>query len=190
MEQYALLRRIHSTGGGEVARYIGRHGSERVSKAVLIASVPPIMVKTESNPGGLPKSVFNDIRAGVSNNRAQFFRDLSLSFYGYNKPDAEASEGVRDSFWQQGMQSSILASYDCIEAFSETDFTEDLKKMNFPTLILQGDADQIVPIDDASILSARLVKGSVLKVIPGAPHGLCTTHADQVNAELLAFLKT
>jgi non-heme chloroperoxidase len=180
----------HSTGGGEVARYIGRHGSERVSKAVLIASVPPIMVKTESNPGGLPKSVFDDIRAGVRNNRAQFFRDLSLPFYGYNKADAKASEGVRDSFWQQGMQSSIVASYDCIEAFSETDFTEDLKKMNFPTLILQGDADQIVPMDDASILSARLVKGSVLKVIPGAPHGLCTTHADQVNAELLAFLKT
>jgi non-heme chloroperoxidase len=180
----------HSTGGGEVARYIGRHGSERVSKAVLIASVPPIMVKTENNPGGLPKSVFDDIRAGVRNNRAQFFRDLSLPFYGYNKADAKASEGVRDSFWQQGMQSSIVASYDCIEAFSETDFTEDLKKMNIPTLILQGDADQIVPIDDASILSAKLVKGSVLKVIPGAPHGLCTTHADQVNAELLAFLKT
>jgi len=180
----------HSTGGGEVARYIGRHGSERVSKAVLIASVPPIMVKTESNPGGLPKSVFDDIRAGVRNNRAQFFRDLSLSFYGYNKADTKASEGVRDSFWQQGMQSSIVASYDCIEAFSETDFTEDLRKMNIPTLILQGDADQIVPIEDASILSAKLVKGSVLKVILGAPHGLCTTHADQVNAELLAFLKT
>ena len=180
----------HSTGGGEVARYIGRHGSERVSKAVLIASVPPIMVKTENNPGGLPKSVFDDIRTGVRNNRAQFFRDLSLPFYGYNKADAKASEGVRDSFWQQGMQSSIVASYDCIEAFSETDFTEDLKKMNIPTLILQGDADQIVPIDDASILSAKLVKGSVLKVIHGAPHGLCTTHADQVNAELLAFLKT
>jgi len=180
----------HSTGGGEVARYIGRHGSKRVAKAVLIASVPPIMVKTESNPGGLPKSVFDDIRAGVRNNRAQFFRDLSLPFYGYNKPDAKASEGVRDSFWQQGMQSSIVASYDCIEAFSETDFTEDLRKMNIPTLILQGDADQIVPIEDASILSAKLVKGSVLKVIPGAPHGLCTTHADQVNAELLAFLKT
>jgi len=180
----------HSTGGGEVARYIGRHGSKRVAKAVLIASVPPIMVKTESNPGGLPKSVFDDIRAGVRNNRAQFFRDLSLPFYGYNKPDAKASEGVRDSFWHQGMQSSIVASYDCIEAFSETDFTEDLRKMNIPTLILQGDADQIVPIEDASILSAKLVKGSVLKVIPGAPHGLCTTHADQVNAELLAFLKT
>jgi non-heme chloroperoxidase len=180
----------HSTGGGEVARYIGRHGSKRVAKAVLIASVPPIMVKTENNPGGLPKSVFDDIRAGVRNNRAQFFRDLSLPFYGYNKPDAEASEGVRDSFWHQGMQSSIIASYDCIEAFSETDLTEDLKKMDIPTLILQGDADQIVPIDDASILSAKLVKGSVLKVIPGAPHGLCTTHADQTNAELLAFLKT
>jgi non-heme chloroperoxidase len=180
----------HSTGGGEVARYIGRHGSKRVSKAVLIASVPPIMVKTGSNPGGLPKSVFDDIRAEVRNNRAQFFRDLSLSFYGYNKADAEASEGVRDSFWQQGMQSSIVASYDCIKAFSETDFTEDLKKMNIPTLILQGDADQIVPMENASILSAKLVKGSVLKVIPGAPHGLCTTHADQVNAELLAFLKT
>jgi non-heme chloroperoxidase len=180
----------HSTGGGEVARYIGRHGSKRVTKAVLIASVPPIMVKTENNPDGLPKSVFDDIRASVRNNRAQSFRDLSLPFYGYNKPDATVSEGVRDSFWQQGMQSSIVASYDCIEAFSETDFTEDLKKMNIPTLILQGDADQIVPIEDASILSAKLVKGSVLKVIPGAPHGLCTTHADQVNAELLAFLKT
>jgi len=140
----------HSTGGGEVARYIGRHGSKRVAKAVLIASVPPIMVKTENNPGGLPKSVFDDIRVGVRSNRAQFFMDLSLPFYGYNRPDAEASEGVRDSFWPQGMQSSIVASYDCIEAFSETDFTEDLKKMNIPTLILQGDADQIVPIWAAS----------------------------------------
>jgi len=180
----------HSTGGGEVARYIGRHGSERVAKAVLIASVPPIMLKTENNPGGLPKTVFDDLRAGARNNRAQFFMDLSLPFYGYNKPDAKISEGVRDSFWQQGMQSSIVASYDCIEAFSETDFTEDLKQMDVPTLILQGDADQIVPIEDASFLSAKLVKSSVLKVIPGAPHGLCTTHADQVNEELLAFLKT
>ncbi len=180
----------HSTGGGEVARYIGRHGSERVSKAVLIASVPPIMLKTENNPGGLPKSVFDELRDGVTNNRSQFFRDLSLPFYGYNKLDAKASEGVRDSFWQQGMQSSIVASYDCIKAFSETDFTADLKKMDIPTLILQGDADQIVPIDDASILSAKLVNGSILKVIPGAPHGLCTTHADEINSELLAFLKT
>ncbi len=180
----------HSTGGGEVARYIGRHGSERVSKAVLIASVPPIMLKTENNPGGLPKSVFDGLRDGVTNNRSQFFRDLSLPFYGYNRPDAKASEGVRDSFWQQGMQSSIVASYDCIKAFSETDFTADLKKMDIPTLILQGDADQIVPIEDASILSAKLVKGSILKVIPGAPHGLCTTHEDEINSELLAFLKT
>lgn len=180
----------HSTGGGEVARYIGRHGSERVSKAVLIASVPPIMLKTENNPGGLPKAVFDGLRDGVTNNRSQFFRDLSVPFYGYNKPDAKASEGVRDSFWQQGMQSSIVASYDCIKAFSETDFTADLKKMDIPTLILQGDADQIVPIEDASILSAKLVKGSILKVIPGAPHGLCTTHADEVNSELLAYLKS
>src|SRR6202043_2199507 len=179
----------HSTGGGEVARDIGRHGSKRVSKAVLIASVPPLMLKTKNNPGGLPISVFDQIRAGVVADRSQFFKDLSLPFYGYNKPGAKISQGVRDSFWLQGMQASIKGVYDCIKAFSETDFTDDLKRIDVPTLILQGDADQIVPIDDASRLSAKIVKHSTLKVYPGAPHGMCTTHADQVNADLLAFLK-
>jgi non-heme chloroperoxidase len=180
----------HSTGGGEVARYIGRHGSKRVSKAVLIASVPPLMLKTKNNPGGLPISAFDQIRAGVVADRSQFFKDLTTPFYGYNKPGAKISQGVRDSFWLQGMQASIKGVYDCIKAFSETDFTDDLKKIDVPTLILQGDADQIVPIDDASRLSAKIVKHSTLKVYPGAPHGMCTTHADQVNADLLAFLKT
>jgi non-heme chloroperoxidase len=179
----------HSTGGGEVARYIGRHGSKRVSKAVLIASVPPLMLKTKNNPGGLPISVFDQIRAGVVSDRSQFFKDLSLPFYGYNKPDAKISQGVRGSFWLQGMQASIKGVYDCIKAFSETDFTEDLKKIDVPTLILQGDADQIVPIDDASRLSAKLVSHSTLKVYPGASHGMCTVNADQVNADLLAFLQ-
>lgn len=179
----------HSTGGGEVARYIGRHGNRRVTKAVLIGAVPPVMLRSDRNPGGLPLSVFDEIRAGVANNRSQYFRDLSLPFYGYNKPDAKISEGIRDSFWFQGMQSSIVASYDCIKAFSETDFTEDLKKIEVPTLILHGDADQIVPIADSALLSANIVKQATLRVIPGAPHGMCTTHADQINAELLAFLK-
>src|SRR5260370_31245567 len=178
----------HSTGGGEVARYIGRHGSTHVSKAVLIASVPPLMLKTKNNPGGLPISVFDQIRAGVVADRSQFFKDLSLPFYGYNKPRANISEGVRDSFWLQGMQASIKGVYDCIKAFSETDFTEDLKKIDVPTLILQGDADQIVPIDDASRLSAKLVKNSTLKIYPVASHGMCTVNADQDNADLLAFL--
>jgi non-heme chloroperoxidase len=179
----------HSTGGGEVARYIGRHGSKRASKAILIAAVPPLMLKTKNNPGGLPISAFDQIRAGVVADRSQFFKDLSVPFYGYNKPGAKISQGVRDSFWLQGMQASVKGVYDCIKAFSETDFTEDLKKIDVPTLILQGDADQIVPIDDASRLSAKLVKNSTLKVYPGAPHGMCTTHAEQVNADLLAFLK-
>jgi non-heme chloroperoxidase len=179
----------HSTGGGEVVRYIGRHGSKRVSQAVLIASVTPLMLKTKSNPGGLPISVFDQIRAGVVADRSQFFKDLSLPFYGYDKPGARISQGVRDSFWLQGMQASIKGAYDCIKAFSETDFTEDLKKIGVPTLILQGDADQIVPIDDSSRLSAKLVKNSTLKVYPGASHGMCTVNADQVNADLLAFLK-
>lgn len=156
----------HSTGGGEVARYIGRHGSKRVSKAVLIASVPPLMLKTPNNPGGLPISVFDQIRAGVVADRSQFFKDLSIPFYGYNKPGAKISEGVRDSFWLQGMQASIKGVFDCIKAFSETDFTEDLKKIDVPTLILHGDADQIVPLDDTSRMSAKLVKNSTLKVYP------------------------
>jgi non-heme chloroperoxidase len=179
----------HSTGGGEVARYIGRHGSKRVSKAVLIASVPPLMLKTQNNRGGLPISVFDQIRAGVVADRSQFFKDLSIPFYGYNKPDAKISEGVRDSFWLQGMQASIKAAYDCIKEFSETDFTEDLRKIDVPTLILHGDADQIVPIDDSSRISAKLVKNSTLKVYPGASHGMCTVNAEQVNADLLAFIR-
>jgi non-heme chloroperoxidase len=180
----------HSTGGGEVARYIGRHGNSRVAKAVLIGAVPPVMLKSESNPGGLPLSAFDEMRAGVASNRAQFFRDLSMPFYGYNRPGANVSDGVRDSFWAQGMQSSVVASYDCIKAFSETDFTDDLKRIGVPTLVLHGDADQIVPFSDSGLLSAKIIKNATLKVIPGAPHGMCTTHADQINADLLAFLKT
>lgn len=180
----------HSTGGGEVARYIARHGNKRVKKAVLISSVPPLMLKTEKNPGGLPLSVFDDIRAGVRNDRSQFYKDLSLPFYGYNKPGAKVSEGVREEFWREGMQSSIIASYDCIKAFSETDQTEDLRKIEVPTLILQGDADQIVPLDDSGRLSVKLIKNAKLEVIPGAPHGLCTTLADTVNQHLLQFLKS
>ena len=179
----------HSTGGGEVVRFIARHGQKRVSKVVLIAAVPPLMLKTEKNPGGLPLSVFDEIRAGVVKDRSQFFRDLSLPFYGYNKPGAAVSEGVRDLFWLQGMQASIVGAYDCIKAFSETDQTEDLKKIDVPVLVIQGDADQVVPIDDSGRLSAKLVKNGNLKVIPGAPHGLCTTHADAINDELLAFLQ-
>ncbi len=179
----------HSTGGGEVVRYIARHGQKRVAKVVLISSVPPLMLKTEKNPGGLPLSVFDGIRKGVASDRSQFYRDLSLPFYGYNKPGAKCSEGVREEFWRLGMQSSIIGSYDCIKAFSETDQTEDLKKIDVPTLVIQGDADQIVPIDDSGRLSVKLVKNGTLKVIPSAPHGLCTTHADVVNEELLAFLQ-
>jgi non-heme chloroperoxidase len=177
----------HSTGGGEVARYLGRHGTKRVAQAVLIGAVPPLMLKTEKNPGGLPLSVFDELRAAVKADRSQFFKDLSMPFYGYNKPGAKISEGVRESFWQQGMLCSIVAAYDCIHEFSETDFTEDLKKIDVPTLILHGDADQIVPIGAAAMLSSKLVKNSTLKVYPGAPHGMCTTLADQINADLLAF---
>ena len=179
----------HSTGGGEVTRYIGRHGNKRVKKAVLIGAIPPVMVKSDKNPSGLAISVFDDMRASVAGNRAQFFRDLSLPFYGYNKPDAIISDGIRDEFFNQGMQSSIIASYDCVKAFSETDLTEDLKKIEVPTLVLHGDADQIVPIADSAHLSSKIVKNARLKVIPGAPHGMCTTHADHVNAALLEFLK-
>jgi non-heme chloroperoxidase len=179
----------HSTGGGEVVRYIGRHGSKRVSKAVLIGAVPPLMLKTDQNPGGLPLSVFDEIRVSVTADRSQFFKDLTIPFYGYNKPDAKISQGVRDAFWLQGMQVSIVGAYNCIKAFSETDFTDDLKKVDVPTLILHGDADQIVPIEDSALLSAKLIKNSILKVYPGAPHGMCTTLADKVNADLLGFMK-
>ncbi len=179
----------HSTGGGEVVRYIARHGQKRVAKVVLIAAVPPLMLKTKKNPGGLPLSVFDEIRAGVIKDRSQFFKDLSLPFYGYNKPGAKISEGVREAFWMLGMQVSIVGAYDCIKAFSETDQSEDLKKISVPTLVIQGDADQIVPIDDSGRLSAKLVESGKLKVIAGAPHGLCTTHADAINEELLTFLQ-
>jgi non-heme chloroperoxidase len=179
----------HSTGGGEVARYIGRHGTARVAKAVLIGAVPPIMLKTDANPGGLPMDVFDGIRANVLADRSQFFKDLSAPFYGANRPGSKVSQGLRDSFWLQGMLAGFKAAYDCIQQFSETDFTADLKKMSVPTLILHGDDDQIVPIGDSAMLSAKLVKGANLKVYPGAPHGMCSTHKKQVNEDLLAFLK-
>jgi non-heme chloroperoxidase len=180
----------HSTGGGEVARYIGRHGSERVAKAVLIGAVPPLMLKTAANPGGLPIEVFDQIRAGVLADRSQFWKDLSLPFYGANRPNSKVSQGLRDSFWLQGMMAGHKAVYDCIKQFSETDFTEDLKKIDVPTLVLHGDDDQIVPIADSAMLSSKLVKGAVLKVIPGAPHGMCSTLKDRINAELLEFLQS
>lgn len=180
----------HSTGGGEVARYIGRHGNSRLSKAVLISAIPPIMLKSEKNPGGLPLSVFDELRAGIAGDRSQFYKDLSLPFYGYNKPGAKISEGVREAFWRLSMQSSIIGSYDCIKAFSETDQNEDLKKIEVPLLIIQGDQDQIVPLDDSGRLTVKIVKNARLEVIPGAPHGLCTTHADIVNQHLLAFLQS
>jgi non-heme chloroperoxidase len=179
----------HSTGGGEVARYIGRHGTKRVAKAVLISAVPPLMLKTPANPAGLPMEVFDQIRAGVLADRSQFFEDLTDPFYGYNRPNAKISTGVRDSFWLQGMLAGHKACYDCIKAFSETDFTEDLKNFDVPTLILHGDDDQIVPIVAAAMLSSKIVKNNTLKVIAGAPHGLCTTLADEVNAILLSFFK-
>lgn len=179
----------HSTGGGEVARYIGRHGTKRVAKAVLISAVPPLMLKTPANPGGLPISVFDGLRASVLANRSQFFEDLTLPFFGYNRPGATISKGVQDSFWMQGMLSGINAAYDCIKAFSETDFNEDLKKFDVPTLIIHGDDDQIVPIGAAGLMSAKIVKGAVLKVYPGAPHGIPVVQADKINADLLAFIK-
>jgi non-heme chloroperoxidase len=179
----------HSTGGGEVARYIARHGTKRVAKAVLIASVPPLMLKTSANPGGLPITVFDGLRASVVADRSQFWKDLSLAFYGYNRQGAKISEGVRESFWLQGMMAGFPAAYFCIKAFSETDQTEDLKKFDVPTLVIQGDDDQIVPFADAGLLQSKLIKGSTLKVYKGAPHGLCTTHKNEVSADLLAFIE-
>jgi non-heme chloroperoxidase len=179
----------HSTGGGEVARYIGRHGTGRVAKAVLIGAVPPVMLQSAANPTGTPMAAFDGIRNGVLADRAQFFMDLSMPFYGYNRPGAKPSDGVRDSFRRMGMQAGMPASYFCVKAFSETDMTEDLKKIDVPTLILHGDDDQIVPIAASALLSARLVKDARLVVYEGAPHGLCTTHKDRVNADQLAFIK-
>jgi non-heme chloroperoxidase len=180
----------HSTGGGEVARYIGRHGTKRVAKAVLIGAVPPLMLKTEKNTQGLPIDVFDQIRANVHLDRSQFFKDLSAPFYGANRPGSTVSQGLRDFFWLQGMLCGINGAYDCIKAFSETDFTEDLKKFDIPTLILHGDDDQIVPISDSALLSAKLIKNGKLKIYKGAPHGMCSTLKDQINAELLSFLKS
>ncbi len=179
----------HSTGGGEVARYIGRHGTGRVAGAVLIGAVTPTMLKTEANPGGTPMEAFDGIRAGVQADRSQFFKDLSAPFYGANRPGSKVSQGLRDSFWRQGMQAGLKACYDCIQAFSETDFTADLKAFDVPTLIIHGDDDQIVPFADAGLLSSRLIAGAELKVYEGAPHGLCSTMKDRVNLDLLAFLE-
>ena len=182
----------HSTGGGEVARYIGRHGTKRVAKAVLIGAVPPLMLKTDANPGGLPMEAFDQIRAAVLADRSQFFKDISVPFYGANRPggspDAKVSQGLRDSFWLQGMLAGFKGVFDCIKAFSETDFTEDLKKFDVPTLIMHGDDDQIVPIGASAMLASRIIKGATLKIYPGAPHGLCSTLKNQVNADLLAFI--
>ena len=183
----------HSTGGGEVARYVARHGEPdgRVAKAVLIGAVPPLMLKTEANPGGLPLEVFDGFRAALAANRAQFYRDVpSGPFYGFNRDGAQVSQGVIDNWWRQGMQGGAKAHYDCIKAFSETDFTEDLKAITVPTLVLHGDDDQIVPIDDSARLSAPLLKNGTLKIHPGLPHGMCTTHADVINADLLAFIRS
>jgi non-heme chloroperoxidase len=179
----------HSTGGGEVVRYIGRHGTGRVAKAITISAIPPLMLKTAANPGGLPIEEFDKVRAGVLADRSQFWKDLSLPFYGYNRPGAKVSEGVRESFWLQSMMAGFPASYFCIKAWSETDLTEDLKKVNVPMLIIHGDDDQIVPVADSAVLAAKIVKGSTLRIIPGAPHGMPTTLKDQVNEELLAFIK-
>jgi non-heme chloroperoxidase len=180
----------HSTGGGEVARYIGRHGTKRVAKAVLIGAIPPLMLKTAANPGGLPIEVFDELRARVQADRSQFWKDLSLPFYGYNRPGVKISEGVRQSFWLQGMMAGFPASYFCIKAFSETDTTEDLQKFDVPTLVLHGDDDQIVPIGAAALISSKIIKNAKLVVYEGAPHGMCTTLKDRVNDELLAFIKT
>ena len=179
----------HSTGGGEVARYIGRHGTKRVAKAVLIGAVPPLMLKTDANPGGLPIDVFDGIRAGVLADRSQFFKDLTTPFYGANRAGAQVSQGVRDSFWMQGMQAGFKNALDCIKAFSETDFTEDLKRFDVPTLIMHGDDDQIVPIGASAMLSSKLVRGATLEVYPGLSHGMCTINKDRINTDLLAFIK-
>ncbi len=180
----------HSTGGGEVTRYIGRHGTSRLAKAVLVGAVPPLMLKTEANPGGTPIEAFDQIRAGVSADRSQFYKDLSAPFYGANRPGSQVSQGLRDAFWLWSMQVGLKGALDCIKAFSETDMTEDLKKFDIPTLIIHGDDDQIVPIGDSALLSSKIVKDATLKIYPGAPHGLSSTHKYQFNADLLSFLRS
>ena len=186
----SLIMVGHSTGGGEVARYIGRHGTGRVAKVVLVGAVPPLMVQTDANPGGLPLAVFDGIRKGTRDNRAQFYKDLTLPFYGYNRDGVTVSEAVRDSFWSQGMAGGIKGQYDCIREFSEVDYTEDLRKIDVPALVIHGDDDQIVPIGASAMMSAAIIPGATLKVYPGAPHGLPTTHQDQFNVDLLAFCRT
>ncbi len=179
----------HSTGGGEVTRYIGRHGTGRVAKAVLISAIPPLMLKTAANPGGTPMEAFDQLRAATLADRSQFLKDLSAPFYGANRSGSKVSQGLRDSFWLQGMLCGFVGFYECIKVFSETDLTEDLKRMEVPTLIVHGDDDQIVPIGASALLSSKIVKGSSLKIYPGAPHGLPSTHKDQINADLLAFIE-
>ena len=179
----------HSTGGGEVTRTIGRHMSPRIGRAVLVGAVPPLMLRTAENPDGVPMAVFDGIRAAVAADRAQFYRDLTESFFGANRPGAQVSQGVRNAFWRMGMQGGLLGQYDCIRAFSETDFTADLQRFDLPTLVIHGDDDQIVPYANAAPKAARLVKGAILKTYAGAPHGLAVTHADALNADLLAFLE-
>jgi non-heme chloroperoxidase len=180
----------HSTGGGEVARYIGRHGTKRIAKAVLIAAVPPTLLQTPANPEGLPLAVFDGLRSSLSKDRCQFYREFAVAFYGTNRPGAKVSQGVLDQFWRLSMQAGLKNAYECIKAFSETDFTEDLKKFDVPTLLLHGDDDQIVPIKNTSVKSAQLIKDAKEIYYPGAPHGLTATHQDQVNADLLAFIKS
>jgi len=192
-EHLDLQRAIHvghSTGGGEVARYIGRHGTRRVAKAVLIGAIPPLMLRTSANPGGTPIEVFDQLRSSVQADRSQFWKDLSLPFFGYNRPGAKVSEGVRESFWLQSMMAGFPASYFCIKAFSETDLTEDLKRFDVPTLVLHGDDDQIVPYADSALLSAKIIKNAKLVIYEGAPHGMCTTLKDRVNQELLGFIRS
>lgn len=179
----------HSMGGGEIARYVGRHGTKRLAKMVFLGAVPPLMLKTEKNPGGIPLSVFDGIRKGIAGDRSQFYRDTSAPFLGSNRAGAKVSEGAKEQFWRLGMQSSVVGSYDCVKAFSEDDFTEDLKKIDVPTLFIHGDDDQIVPANNASVLAVKLVKNAELKLVPGAPHGIASTHADLINRELLAFLE-
>jgi len=179
----------HSMGGGEIARYVGRYGTSRLAKMIFIGAVPPLMLKTDNNPGGLPLSVFDGLRSGLVENRSQFYKDTSVGFFSYNRPNAKVSEAVEDEFWRLGMQSGIKPSYDCIEQFSETDFTEDLKKIDVPTLVMHGEDDQIVPFADSGPLSAKLLKHSSTKFYPGYPHGMPTTHADVIAADLLAFIK-
>jgi non-heme chloroperoxidase len=179
----------HSTGGGEVTRYIGRHGTARVAKAVLVSAIPPLMLRTPANPGGQPIEVFDELRAGIAHDRSQFYEDLSFPFYGANRDGSTVSQGVRDAFWMMSMQAGYKGAYDCVKAFSETDLTEDLKRFDVPTLIIHGDDDQIVPFADAAPLSSKLVRDAELKVYPGAPHGLMVTHRDQFHADLLEFIK-